>query len=326
MSENQVFPGELKIFSGTSNRSLAQVTSRFLGIKLGKIKIKRFADAECWVQFQENIRGRDVFLVQSTISDRHLMELFIMIDAAKRASVERITAVIPYYGYGRQDRKDKPRVPITAKLVADLLTAAGVDRILTIDLHADQIQGYFNIPVDRLFAKKAFIQFLKKKILRNELEIDLENLVVASPDAGYANVAREYAKELTPNLIAIIDKRRPAPNVNKVLNIIGEVAGRDVLIADDIIDTGGSLVKAAEAFVKAGAKKVYATCVHPVLSKDALGKIKNSPIERFFVSDTIKLPPGKGINKIEVFSIAKLLALAIKEIHKHGSVSEKCFD
>lgn len=326
MSKNQVFPSELKIFSGTSNRSLAQTTSRFLGIKLGKIEIRRFADTECWVQFQENIRGRDVFLVQSTISDRHLMELFIMIDAAKRASVERVTAVIPYYGYGRQDRKDKPRVPITAKLVADLLAAVGIYRVLTIDLHSEQIQGYFDIPVDNLFAKKAFVEFFKEKISRNELRISLEDLVVASPDAGYADTARKYAKKLTPNPIAIIDKRRAAPNQNAVYNVIGEVAGKIVLIVDDIVDTAGTLIKGAEAFINEGAKKVYAACVHPVLSEDAVSKIGNSPIERLFVSDTILFPREKRIDKIEVFSVAKLLALAIREIHEHGSVSEKCFD
>lgn len=326
MSKNQVFPGELKIFSGTSNKPLAQAIANFLNIKLGKINIKRFADNECWVQFQENIRGRDIFLVQSTISDKHLMELFIMIDAAKRASAERITAVIPYYGYSRQDRKDKPRVPITAKLVADLLTAAGVNRILTIDLHADQIQGYFDIPVDHLFAQKAFIQFIKEKISRNELKIDLKNLVIASPDAGYANTARKYAEGLTANPIAIIDKRRPSHNTSEIHNVIGEVAKKDVLIVDDIIDTGGSLVKAAEAFVKAGAKKVYATCVHPVFSRGAAKRIKNSSIKKLFISDTIKLPTKKGANKIEVFSIAQLLSSAIKEIHEHGSVSGKCFD
>ena len=305
---------ELKIFTGNANRSLAQEISNYLGIPLGDSEISLFSDGEILVQINENVRGRDVFVLQSVSNpvNQNLMELLIMIDALKRASAARITAVMPYYCYARQDRKVQPRVPITAKLVADLLVAAGTNRLLTIDLHAGQIQGFFNIPVDHLYAGPVLIDYLQKK--------SFENLVVVSPDAGGVERARAIAKRIDASL-AIIDKRREGPNVAKIMNIIGDVKNRDVIVVDDIIDTAGTLIQAVEALKKNGAKRVLASCTHAVLSGPAVERISNSSLEEVIVTNTISLDENKKIKKIVILSIAKLLSEAIKSIHTESSVS-----
>lgn len=305
----------IKIFSGNSNVPLAQEICKSLDIPLGKANVKKFSDGEIQLEIEENVRGMDVFIVQSTCTPVNisLMELLIMMDAVKRASAERITAVIPYYGYARQDRKVAPRVPITAKLVADLITTAGADRMLTIDLHAGQIQGFFNIPVDHLYAAPVMVEFIKSKFA--------DNLVIVSPDAGGVERARAFAKRLGASL-AIIDKRRTKPNESNIMNIIGEIKGKTALLLDDMVDTAGTITQAANALLDEGAVKVAACCTHPVLSGTAIEKISQSGLEKMVVTDTIPLRGGaKSCKKISVLTVARLLGEAIKRIHNNDSVS-----
>lgn len=307
---------QLKIFSGTANLELSKRIAESIGVSLGEVQIRRFADGEIFVEVDENVRGMDVFIIQSTCSpvNENLMELLIMIDTLKRASADRITAVIPYYGYARQDRKVQPRTPITSKLVADLLTAAGAHRILATDLHAGQIQGFFNIPFDHLYATPIFLEFLMK-------EKNLSDLILVSPDAGGTERARAYAKRLNADL-AVIDKRRTGPNQSEVMHLIGDVSGKNTVIVDDIVDTAGTLTQAAKAIMEKKAKSVMAVCTHPVLSGDAIKRINESPIEMMAVSDTIPLgDPAKKCGKIKVLSVAKILAEAIRRIHTGESVS-----
>ena len=304
-----------KIFSGTANRALAEEVCKFVGIPLGEVKLQRFSDGEVYFQLLENVRGADVFLVQPTCYpvDEHLMELLIMIDALKRASAGRITVVMPYYGYARQDRKDRPRVAISSKLVADLLTTAGANRALLVDLHAAQIQGFFNIPVDHLFASPVLVGHYR--------EMALPNLTVVSPDAGGVERARFFAKKMEAPL-AIVDKRRTELNVAEVMHVIGDVAGRTCLILDDIVDTAGTLVKTVDALLAQGASKVYACATHPVLSGPAIERIANSKIEQLVVTNTIPLnQEGQRLSKIKVLSIAGLLGRAIESVHMETSVS-----
>ena len=315
---------KFKIFSGTANPSLADEICAFLGVNRGQALIMRFADGEAYVQIQENVRGADVFVVQPTCRshagtrtssvDEHLMELLVMIDALKRASARRITAVVPYYGYGRQDRKDKPRAPISAKLVADLLTTAGAHRALLIDPHAPQIQGFFNIPVDPLFASPVLVDHFRK--------MNLPNLTVVSPDAGGVERARFFAKKVDAAL-AIVDKRRVEANVAEVMHVIGDVKGRTCLVIDDLIDTAGTLVKTASALLENGATEVYACCSHPVLSPPAVQNIAKSPITQVVVTNTIPLDEdARNEPKIKVLTIAGLIGRAIQSIHEETSVSK----
>jgi len=305
---------KLKIFSGTSNPDLAREICEYLNLPLGQVKLRRFSDGEVNFQILENVRGADVFLLQPSCppANESIMELLLMVDAFKRASASRITAVMPYYGYARQDRKDRPRVPISAKVLADLLIAVGVDRLLTMDLHAGQIQGFFNIPVDHLYATPVILDFLR--------ELDVGNLMIVSPDAGGVERARFFAKYLETSL-AIIDKRRPEENQAEVMHIIGDVDGRDVLIVDDLIDTAGTIVKATEALRKAGAKRLLAAATHPVLSGPAIDRLEKSDYEMIIVTDSIPLPEEKRIPKIKVLSVAQLLGEAILSIHQETSVS-----
>lgn len=306
--------GELKIFSGNSNPSLAIKISEILGIPLGKIRVGRFADGEIDVHILENVRGSDCYVVQSTCNpvNENLMELLIMIDAFKRASAGRIIAVIPYFGYARADRKAEPRVPISAKLVANLLTVAGADRVITIDLHAPQIQGFFDIPVDNLYARPVFLEYIK--------DMNLSNTVVVSPDVGSVDRARSFAKRLDLGLV-IVDKRRPKANMAEVYNIIGDVKGKNCLIFDDMIDTAGTLTSVAKAIKEAGASRIIAFATHGVLSKDACKKIDESPIEEVVFSDTIPIDTAKS-KKIKVITVSNLLAEAIRRNHLRQSVSE----
>lgn len=308
----------LKVFSGNINKELYKEIISYLGINEGKIYVGRFADGEVEVKIEENIRGSDCFVVQPTCPpvNENLMELLIIIDALKRASAARITAVIPYFGYARQDRKSEPRVPITSKLVANLIVAAGANRVLTMDLHAGQIQGFFDIPVDHLFATPVFLEYFNRL---NDVK-DKTQVVVVSPDAGGVERARAFAKRLDTAL-AIVDKRRPSPNQAEIMNIIGDVKNKVAIIFDDIVDTGGTLLKVAERLKEEGAKKVYAACTHPVLSQSADKKILNSCIEELVVTNTIPLGEKKN-PKIKVLSVGKLLAEAIKRIHLNTSVSE----
>src|SRR6202050_2976704 len=306
---------KFKIFSGTANEALADEVCAFLGMTRGQALVTRFSDGEAYTQIQENVRGADVFVMQPTCRpvDEHLMELLLMIDAFKRASARRITAVIPYYGYARQDRKDKPRVPISAKLVADLLTTAGAHRALIVDPHTPQIQGFFNIPVDHLFASPVLVDHFKK--------LDLPNLTVVSPDAGGVERARFFAKKMDAAL-AIVDKPRVEMNVAQVMNVIGEVNGRTCLIIDDLIDTAGTLVKVAQALIQNGANSVYACCTHAVLSGNAVENLVDSPISELVVTDTIPLTEAaRQVPKIKVRSIAGLIGRAIQSIHEETSVS-----
>lgn len=305
----------IKIFSGNGNRELAQKIVDFLDLPLGDAKVARFSDGECWVEINENVRGMDTFVIQPTCqsSNENIMELLIMIDALKRASAERITAVIPYFGYARQDRKVAPRTPISAKLVADLLTTAGANRVLSLDLHAGQIQGFFNIPVDNLFVKPVFV----KHILENLNH----NLVVIAPDAGAAERSRAYAKMLKSPL-ALIDKRRPKPNQSEVMHVIGEVAGKRAILIDDIVDTAGTLTEACKALLDSGASEVYAYCAHPVLSGPALERLQVSGLKKLMVSDSIPLTAEAAkSSKIEVLSVANLFGEAIRRIYHADSVS-----
>src|SRR5215468_3926183 len=307
---------KFKIFSGTANEALADEVCAFLGLTRGQAMITRFRDGECYLQIQENVRGADVFVMQPTCRpvDEHLMELLLMIDALKRASARRITAVIPYYGYARQDRKDKPRVPISSKLVADLLTTAGADRALVVDLHAPQLQGFFNIPVDHLFASPVLVGYFK--------ELNLPNLTVVSPDAGGVERARFFAKKMDAAL-AIMDKRRVDMNVAEIMHVIGDVNGRNCLIIDDLIDTAGTLVKTAQALLNNGALSVYACCSHPVFSDPAIENIAKSDITQVVVTNTIPLTEaGRREPKIKKLSIAGLIGRAIQSIHEETSVSK----
>ena len=306
---------ELKLFSGNANRALADEIAQYLRLPLSDAEVSRFSDGEVFVQVNENVRGADVFVVQPTcppVNDT-LMELLVMIDALKRASAHRITAVLPYYGYARQDRKVQPRVPISAKLVADLLEAAGVDRVLALDLHAGQIQGFFNIPVDHLFANPVMIDYLGKK--------DLKDTVVVAPDAGGVERARHIAKRLSAGL-AIIDKRREGPNSAVAMHLIGDVEGRDAVVIDDMIDTAGTLVQAVGAVQREGARRILACGVHAVLSGPAIDRIKNSAIEEVVVTNSIPLTPDKRVAaRITVLTVAPLLGEAIRRIHDEESVS-----
>lgn len=305
----------LKLFSGNSNPVLTKEICDYLGLPVGQATVSTFSDGEIFVKIDENVRGNHVFVVQSTSEpvNTNIMELLIMIDALKRASAKEITAVIPYYGYARQDRKDQPRVPITAKLVADLVATAGAHRVLTIDLHAGQIQGFFNIPVDHLYATPVLLDYFRKK--------KFEDLVVVSPDAGGVERARAFAKRMNVGL-AIIDKRREGPNRTKIMNIIGDVVKRDCLILDDMIDTAGTLTQAATAIKAKGAGRILAGCTHPVLSGPALQRLNDSPIDEVVVTNTIPLK-GKeeSCKKITTLSVASLLGEAIKRIHEEASVS-----
>jgi ribose-phosphate pyrophosphokinase len=305
---------QLKIFSGRANPALTESICHELGTKPGQVELSTFADGECYVQILENVRGTDVFVVQpcSQPVDFHLMELLLMIDAFKRASARRIT-VVPYYGYARQDRKDKPRVPISAKLVADLLETAGANRALLLDLHAPQIQGYFNVPVDHLFASPVLVEHFRQK--------DLPNVTVVSPDAGGVERARGFAKKLDAPL-AIVDKRRVAMDQTEVMNVIGDIQGRAALMIDDIVDTAGTLVKTAEALQRHGAERVFAACTHAVLSGRAIERLCHSPIEELVVTDSIPLrPEAAQLGKIKVLSVAELLARGIHSIHEETSIS-----
>ena len=303
------------VFSGRANQKLTEEICKYMDVPLGKTVIRDFSDKEIYVKIEENVRGGDVFVVQSTCfpGNTNLMELLIMIDALRRASAERITAVIPYYGYARQDRKNEPRVPITSKLIADLVVTAGADRVLTVDLHAGQIQGFFNIPLDHLFAINVLIDYIKEQ--------KLKDLIVISPDAGGVERARAYAKRLNSSL-AIIDKRRDIPNEAKAMNIIGDVKGKIAFIVDDMIDTAGTLIEATDALLGAGAREVHACCSHPVLSGPAGERITSSPIKTVITTNTIPLNGELEKNsKIKVLSVASLLGEAILRIHQETSVS-----
>ncbi len=307
--------GELRVFAGSAHPALGAAIARQLRIPLGKAHLSRFSDGEVWFQVQDNVRGADVFVVQPTCPPvgENVMELLVMLDALKRASAARITTVLPYYGYGRQDRKDRPRVPISAKLVADLISTAGADRVLAMDLHAAQIQGFFDIPVDHLFAAPVIVEHVSR--------LKLPNLTVVSPDAGGVERARAYAKRLDAPL-AIVDKRRDRPNVAEVHNVIGDVVGRTALIVDDLVDTAGTLAKVAQAVKEAGAREVLASASHAVLSGRALEMIEGSPLSRLLVTDSLPLAPEKQrCPKIVVLSIAELMARAIRNIHEETSVT-----
>ncbi|MFA5498819.1 MAG: ribose-phosphate pyrophosphokinase [Candidatus Cloacimonadia bacterium] len=307
----------LKIFSGSANPELAKEVAAHAGIPLGDAEKFKFSNDDTFVKINENVRGNDTFIIQSTsypVND-NLMELLIMVDALRRASARRITCVVPYYGYARSDKKDQPRVPITAKLVADLITVAGADRVITLDLHADQIQGFFNIPVDHLYSTPLFARYFKANL-------EGEDLVVVSPDSGGANRARALAKRLDCSL-AIGDKRRVANDDRaEVMHVIGDVKDKTALLFDDIIDTGGSLTRIAYALKESGAKKIYAACVHGVLSRNAVKDLEDSPIEKLFITNSIQLSEEKQkCEKIVQLSIAELLAIAIKKIHLEESIS-----
>src|SRR5215213_6345279 len=307
--------GQLKVFSGSAHPLLAREIADYLGIAVGQARLRRFPDTEVSFQIDENIRGTDVYIVQPTSApvDEHLVELLIMIDAFRRSSAARITAVIPYYGYARQDRKDKPRVPISAKLVANVLGAAGTNRVLTMDLHKAQIQGFFDIPVDHLFAAPVIIEYLAR--------LDSPRLTLVAPDAGGAERARAYAKRLGGEL-AVIDKRRSDDGTAEVMNVIGDVAGRTCIIQDDIVDTAGTITKAATALKNNGAERVLACAVHGVLSGPAIDRIEKSPIDKMIVTNTIpQSKASEACTKVVVLSVARLLGQAIKSIHEETSVS-----
>lgn len=307
-----MYKTDFRIFSGSSNPKLAERITRNLKTDLGEVELHRFCDGEIWAKYKENIRGLDVFIIQSTIPPaENLMELLIMIDAAKRASASRITAVIPYFGYARQDRKDQPRVSITAKLVANLITVAGADRVITMDLHAAQIQGFFDIPFDHLYASPIFAGLFKEKN---------NNLVVVSPDIGGIKLARSYAKRLHANLV-VVDKRRPRQNHAEVMNIIGDVKNKDILIVDDMIDTGGTFVSAIEALKLNGAKKIFGAVTHAVFSNNAYNRIEKSDLEKLYISDTIYFDESRNAKKIIVRTASKIFSEAIRRTHNHESIS-----
>lgn len=306
---------EIKLFAGNANRKLAEDISRHIKVPVSKSNIRKFADGELKIKIEENIRGRDVFIIQSTHSPaENILELLLFLDAAKRASADRITAVIPYFGYARQDRKDEPRVPISAKLIANLLANSGATRVLTIDLHAEQIQGFFDIPVDHLYATPVFVDHYKLH--------SLDNYVIVSPDAGRANRVRAFARRLKEGLpIAIVDKRRIGPNQALVLNVIGDVKGKTALIYDDMLDTGGTIVEGARAIAEQGAKEVFACIVHPLFSGNASQRIVDSCIKELVITDTIVLASEKRNDKLKILSVAGLLGEAILRIHNDESIS-----
>ncbi|MDZ7289209.1 MAG: ribose-phosphate pyrophosphokinase [candidate division KSB1 bacterium] len=302
-----------RLFSGRAHPELAQRIAAYLNLELGKTEFRDFSDGETWVKYSENIRGQDVFIIQPTNAPaRNILELLIMIDAARRASARRITAVIPYFGYARQDRKDQPRVSITAKLVANLLTTAGADRILTMDLHAPQIQGFFDIPLDHLYSATILADYFRQKALAN--------LVVVSPDVGGSHMARAYAKRLHAP-IALVDKRRPRPNAVEMMNIIGNVEGMNALLIDDICDTAGTLTSAAVILKERGALKVYAACTHAILSGPAVERLANSPIDELVVTDTLPIDPSKRFDRMKILSVDELFGRAIMRIHNEESIS-----
>lgn len=319
MSSEEPKNYELLVFSGSANEPLAKEVCEYLHTRLSAATLKTFSDNEISVRIQENIRGRDVFIIQPTSSpaNDNLMQLFLMMDAIRRASAKRITVVIPYYGYGRQDRKSEPRVPISARVVADLIESMGPDRILTMDLHADQIQGFFKIPVDHLYAAPVFVEYLKAK--------QLKDAVVVSPDSGGVERARFLARQIHAGL-AIIDKRRPQANVSEVMHVIGEVEGKHCILYDDMIDTAGTITKAAAALKANGAASVMACASHPVLSGPAVERLRDSAIDEVIVSNTIQLPEEKKLDKIKVLSVAKLVGEAIQRIHNEESVSSLFLD
>lgn len=308
----------LKIFTGNANPELAEEIAQYLGVSVGDAKCTRFSDGEIQVKINESVRGADVFIMQPTCSpvNEHLMELLIMIDAVRRASAKRITAVLPYYGYARQDRKTRARDPITAKLVANILNASGARRVLCMDLHAGQIQGFFDIPVDHLPGVPILAEYI--------LQVGLENIVVVSPDLGGVTRARDLAERIGAS-IAVIDKRRPEPNVAEVSSIIGSIKGKNVVMLDDIIDTAGTITKGAEALKQWGANDIYVCCTHPILSGPALNRLEEAPIKEVIVTNTIPVPKEKMIDKIKILSVAPLLGEAIIRIHEDLSVS-KLFD
>lgn len=309
----------IKVFHCSANKNLAKNIADILGIPVGDSQVGSFSNGEISVNINESVRGMDVFVIQSTSApvNRNLMELLIMIDALKRASAHRITAVVPFYGYSRQDRKSKPREPITAKLVADLITVSGADRVLTMDLHAPQIQGFFDIPVDNLYAIPIIASYFREK--------SLEDVTVVSPDVGGVSRARSLASRLNASPLAIVDKRRPRANVAEVVNVIGDINNRNCIIIDDMVDTGGSIANAGKVLMDMGAKAVYVACTHPVLSGPAFEKIENSVIKELVVTDSIPLPEDKHCSKIKVLSVAPLFAEAIHRIYEGLSVS-KLFD
>ncbi len=304
---------EIKLVTGNSNRPLAENIAKYLNIKLTNCRVTSFSDGEVFVQINENIRGADLFIIQPTNPPaENIMELLMLIEASRRASAMRITAVIPYYGYARQDRKDRPRVAITAKLLANLITTAGADRVITLDLHATQIQGFFDLPHDHLYSSMTFNRRIKK--------MNLDNLVVVSPDVGSIKLARATASALKADL-AIVDKRRPEANVSKVMNLIGDVKGKNILMRDDMVDTGGSLCGAAEFLKEQGALEIYAACTHGVLSGEAISKIENSSINKMIISDSIDQTNKKLTEKFEILSCSNLIGEAIKRISDEQSVS-----
>jgi ribose-phosphate pyrophosphokinase len=314
--EEGIMAGKMKIFSGSANRPLALRACKDLRMKLSKANLDRFADGEIWVKLGENVRGEDVFIIQPTFPPaENLFELLLLIDAAKRASASRVTAVIPYFGYARQDKKDEPRMPISAKLVSNLISKAGADRVLALDLHADQIQGYFDVPVDHLFAAPIFAKHARKT------QKDAKRLVVVSPDLGGAKRARHFAERVGSSDVAVIQKHRPTPNVSAIVKVIGDVRGKNCILLDDILDTGGTIANAAVALKDAGARKISVYCVHPLLSDDAVGKMNRAPIDKVIVSDTIPLKSGNEMRKFTVVSVSGLIAEAINRIHRNKSVS-----
>lgn len=313
MADISLTSTKMLLAAGTANRPLAEEIAANLGQPLCQVLIKRFADGEIFVRFDENVRGQDVYIIQPTNPPGdHVLELLILIDAAKRASAARITAVIPYFGYARQDRKDQPRVPITAKLMANLIATAGADRVLALDFHQHQLQGFFDIPVDHLYAAPVFTQHYRQKNLRDP--------VVVAPDVGSAKMARGFAKRLNASL-AIIDKRRPSANVAEVLNVVGEVEGRDCLITDDMIDTAGTMTEAARALKRLGAENVYCCASHALLSGPAVERLRAAPVTEVAVTNTIHLPDERCFERLKVLSIAPLLAQAIRYTHSDQSVS-----
>ncbi|MDI6892688.1 MAG: ribose-phosphate pyrophosphokinase [Actinomycetota bacterium] len=309
------FEQKLMIFAGSANSDLSQEIATHLGAKLGEVKIHRFSDGEIYVRFLESVRGADVFLIQSLSSpvNRNLMELLIMIDALKRASAERISAVIPYYAYARQDKKTEARESITAKLVADLLAVAGADRVLTMDLHAGQVQGFFDVPVDHLTALPLLGKYFAEK--------GLEDLVVVSPDVGRVKMAKRFSDKLGATL-AILHKARPEHNVAEITQVVGKVKEKTALLVDDMIDTAGTMVNGAKALIEKGAREVYACATHAIFSEPAVGRLKASPIKEVVVTNTVFLPPEKRIEKIKVLSIAPLFAQTILNVHQNESVSQ----
>jgi len=310
-----IFNRKLKIFSGNANLHLAEEIAEYLGVSVGESKVTRFSDGEIHVEINESVRGADVFVVQPTCAsvNENIMELLIVIDALKRASARRITAVIPYYGYARQDRKVRPRAPVTAKLLANLITASGAMRVITMDLHAGQIQGFFDIPVDHLPGVPILAEYFLSK--------NLDDMIVVSPDVGGVSRSRDLAGRLDTSL-AIIDKRRDKPNQAEIMNVIGDVSGKTVIMIDDIIDTAGTITQGADVLMQRGAKEVYACCTHPVLSGPAIERLQKSAIKEVIVTNTIPLPEHKAIDKIHVLSVAPLIGEAIIRIHEDLSVSK----